>query len=124
VTSFVDLTEEEEGLVPYRGLLAEGVRHVRFAIRDFGCPSEADMTRILDTVDSELALGHVVYVHCRGGRGRTGTVVGCWLARHGPPGGDALARIAELRSGITDASWSSPETPEQRALVSGWPSGG
>lgn len=33
-----------------------------------------------------LAAGQTVYVHCYGGIGRTGTVVGCWLVRHGLSG--------------------------------------
>ncbi len=36
-------------------------------------------------------------MHCWGGVGRTGTVVGCWLVRHGLDDGDAIARIATLR---------------------------
>ena len=35
-----------------------------------------------------------VYVHCWGGIGRTGTVVGCWLVRHGMTGDEALAEFA------------------------------
>ena len=62
-----------------------------------GVPTIPHMTRILDEVDGALADGGSVYVHCWGGIGRTGTVVGCWLVRHGLDDGDAVARIAELR---------------------------
>ena len=61
------------------------------------------MTRILDEVDDGAREGGAVYVHCWGGIGRTGTVVGCWLLRHGLDRGDAIARIAELRREVTDA---------------------
>lgn len=73
------------------------------------------MQMILDTLDSAMESGHTVYLHCHGGRGRTGTVVGCWLVRHGRTGEQALARIAELRG-----DHESPETREQRAFVLNW----
>ena len=116
VTSFVDLTEPDEGLPPYADDVAP-TTHVRMAIRDFACPSVDEMTAILDRIDSELARGETVYVHCYGGRGRTGTVVGCWLVRHGASGDAALARIAELRRGFAGAS---PETDAQRKFVAAW----
>jgi len=55
----------------------------RFPIRDLGVPSHTEMCRILDCIDASIEAGRPVYVHCWGGRGRTGTVVGCYLARHG-----------------------------------------
>jgi protein-tyrosine phosphatase len=113
VSFVVDLTEEGE-LEPYA---VEDVEHVRLAVRDFTAPTEEAMTRILDTIDAALARGEVVFVHCHGGRGRTGTVVGCHLVRHGLDPEAALARIAELRG---DDPWPSPETADQVRLVRGW----
>ena len=119
VTSYVDLTEEGE-LTPYSSLLPDGVRYRRMAIRDFNHPTARDMAKMLDLVDDELARGEVVYVHCWGGIGRTGTVVGCWLVRHGLSGIEALRRVAELRVGIPDEWRCSPETLEQRRMVLRW----
>jgi predicted protein tyrosine phosphatase len=121
VTSFVDLTEEHEGLPPYEALLRKEVRFTRRAIIDFGCPAPEQMSETLDLIDSELERGEVVYVHCWGGRGRTGTVVGCWLVRHGSSGEEALAKIERLRESVPHAEWApSPETAEQRQLVIAW----
>jgi hypothetical protein len=119
VTSFVDLTEEGE-LTPYRPLLHAGVRYRRLGVRDFSCPSLAEMRRILDVVDDELARGETVYLHCWGGVGRTGTVVGCWLARHEPRGDEVLERLRELRAASGKAGRDSPETEEQQELVRSW----
>jgi protein-tyrosine phosphatase len=116
VTFVVDLTEEGE-IEPYR---CEGVKRVRLPIRDFGTPSDEELTRILDTIDDALTDGEVVLVHCLGGRGRTGAVVGCYLVRHGLEPEAALARIAELRG---QTSTPSPETREQIRLVSRWRTG-
>ena len=117
VTSFVDLTEEHEGLPPYEALLPKEVRFTRRPIVDFGCPTPEQMLGTLDLVDSELERGEVVYLHCWGGRGRTGTVVGCWLVRHGSSGEEALAKIERLREHVPGPS---PETEDQRQLVRAW----
>ncbi len=129
VTFFLDLTEEDE-LAPYAGLVAEEAQargsraqHERRAIRDLGVPEPAEMAAILDLLDARLAAGEVVYVHCWGGIGRTGSVIGCYLARHGLTGRAALAEIARMRVGIPDAWRTSPETAEQRCLVTGWAAG-
>lgn len=123
VDLFLDLTEEGEyGLAPYEPFLA-GLEYVRLAVRDLGCPTEAEMVRILDTIDAPMAAGRVPYVHCYGGVGRTGTVVGCYLVRHGSSGRDALESIAAWRRGTPDCDRESPETPAQRDMICKWASG-
>ena len=121
VTFIVDLTEEHE-LAPY-GEHLRGVRRIRAPILDFSVPTDDEMVGILDVIDEALTRGDVVYVHCWGGRGRTGTVVGCYLVRHGVAPAEALARIAELRRRLPDGRVPSPEAGEQIAMVRRWPAG-
>ena len=65
--------------------------------------------------------GWTVYVHCMGGIGRTGTIIGCWLARHGHPGSDALARLGEVWQECPKSRYLySPENPRQVQYVLGW----
>ena len=119
VTLFVDLTMESE-LDPYADLLDGAATHVRMPIPDMGVTTAEQMRRTLDLVDRERARGGIPYVHCWGGAGRTGTVVGCWLVRHGLDGADALRRITTLRA-ASPALWlDSPQTAEQRAMVATW----
>jgi hypothetical protein len=115
---FLDLTQPFE-LPPYEHLLG-GARHERRPIPDFGTTTTEAYAATLDAIDGSLDAGAPVYLHCLGGRGRTGTVVGCWLVRHGLTGGEALARIAELRGGLPEAWAPSPETDAQRQVVEGW----
>jgi protein-tyrosine phosphatase len=73
--------------------------------------------QILDQIDNAVSSGEVVYVHCWGAVGRTGTVVDCYLVRHEMTGKQALAEIARLRKGTPDGWKTSPETDVQQPLV-------
>jgi len=93
----------------------------RVPVRDLDVPDRATMRFILDFIDFSVAGNNPVYVHCWGGRGRTGTVVGCYLARHGIGAGrDALDGIRYLRRHEATAHLSSPQTDIQRDLVRSW----
>jgi len=123
VTLFVDLTHPGDPLEPYTRLLDAGATRVAHPIVDFGTTTIPHMTRILDDLDAAIERGGVAYVHCWGGIGRTGTVVGCWLMRHGLEGDDPIRRIAELRRDVSGASVASPQTSAQRAMVRAWKRG-
>ncbi len=118
VTAFVDLTEEGEAAT-YDHLIGGWATHRRFPIRDFSIPSVDEMTATLDAIDAALDQD-VVYVHCLGGSGRAGTVVGCRLVRHGMNCEDALATIAALRRETAYGERPSPESEEQRDMVRAW----
>lgn len=121
VNTFIDLTEEDEKLLPYAGLLA-GAIHLRLPIRDVSIPvSKSTTVLILDTIDRHLKGEQVVYLHCWGGIGRTGLIVGCWLARHGLAGKSALLRLGELWRQCPKSSFrNSPETKEQQRYIVNW----
>ncbi len=121
VTFFLDLTEEGEEL-PYVWRLPAGVVYKRMPVPDFGVPDVAYMERILDEIDAAIQAGHVVYVHCWYGVGRTGTVVGCYLVRHGLEGDEALKLLDRLRKDTPKASTASPTTAAQCSLVRRWSS--
>ena len=130
VSTFVDLTAPADHLEPYEQVLrdiAVGIHAERlsFPIKDVSITDDERMCRILDAIDSELAADRTVYVHCWGGVGRTGMVVGCWLVRHGMSGEEALAEVTRLFEQMTPKKLArhasgSPETSEQREMVRGW----
>lgn len=65
-----------------RGTLS--VRYARFPIRDRSIPSTTDLRAILDALTIvHRQQGRKAVVHCWGGIGRTGTIVGCWLVHSG-----------------------------------------
>ena len=126
VTCFLDLTTRHDPLLPYESLVEQlagaGAMRIHYPVTDMGIPvSTAQTSEILDTIDRVRAGGGTVYLHCWGGVGRTGTMVGCWLVRHGMTGDEALARVAELWETRPDSAWSpSPQTDEQCEYVRGW----
>jgi protein-tyrosine phosphatase len=94
------------------------------SIKDFSVPTERQMIRILNQIDICFKYDKPVYVHCRGGKGRTGTVVGCYLVRHGfAAGNDVIERIREHRKNTADFSDPSPETKQQIKMVINWKKG-
>jgi len=126
VNSFVDLTEEGE-MPAYDPLLAkiseQHIRYRRLPVLDHGLPeSPAHMVRILDFIDSELAAGRCIYVHCRAGIGRTGTTIGCHLVRSGLGSDEALDRLQDLwqQCGRSRRWPTIPETDEQVEFVRQW----
>ncbi|HEU0337403.1 MAG TPA: protein-tyrosine phosphatase family protein [Gaiellaceae bacterium] len=120
VTLFLDLTEAGE-LEPYAQLLDGRARHVRRPIADMSVTEVAELAATLDEIDAELASGGVVYVHCWGGCGRTGTAVSAWWVRHGADPFEALERYRASARAYT--TMRCPQTPEQEALVLGWRTG-
>ena len=115
---FLDYSEKLRELALKRGIDAS---MARFPIRDVSIPSQSLMKEILDHIDRNITEGLPTYVHCWGGKGRTGTVVGCYLARHGiAVGKDALEMIDHLRLHDANSYEPSPETREQCAMVVSW----
>jgi predicted protein tyrosine phosphatase len=115
---FVDYAPMFKALAGAMGKKAECLR---FPIRDLGVTSDEAMCHILESIDRFIASGKPVYVHCWGGIGRTGTVVGCYLMRHGlADSATVLNKIKGLRKKDAKAHVLSPETPAQRDMVVGW----
>jgi len=128
VRHFVDLTEAHEGLLPYDGLLREEaaargltVSHERHAIRDLEVPTDADALRGL-LARLRAPREGATYVHCWGGIGRTGTVIGCLLVELGFSGPQALDLIAMKWQVMAKRPTRprSPETDAQHAFVRAW----
>ncbi len=128
ITAFIDLTDSHE-LVPYEDILQDeakiysiGASYQRIPIRDYSIPTSDTMTTILNAIDKAVSNGNRVYVHCWGGVGRTGMVIGCYLVRHGSPNEQAIERVNQLYktrpANIQQPR--SPETDQQVEFIRNW----
>jgi atypical dual specificity phosphatase len=77
VTAVVNTCEEAAG--PESAYQKFGIRQFRIPTIDFTHPKLADVENAVKFIEVELAKGGKVYVHCKAGRGRSATVVLCWL---------------------------------------------
>ena len=128
VRHIVNLTDPKQtghGRVPFRPYAEEaaslGMAISMRRITDQGVPSGKEMAEILDDIDCALEQDKPVYVHCWGGKGRTGTVVGCWLVRHGASPEGALAELDALHERQPgDPSYPFPENRRQEEFIRTW----
>lgn len=122
IDCFLDLTMPQE-LQGYEGELPRQVEYRREPIQDHSVPAATEqMTRIITWLDKALQAGRRPYVHCRAGIGRTGTVIGCWLAARGRGPDEAVQELNQLwQANARAKTWPDvPETEEQLEYVRGW----
>ena len=128
ITCFVDLTEPSETapyehLLPFETPTGRRIEYLREPIVDHGVPASRDtMDRILVMLDGALATGHVVYLHCRAGIGRSALAAGCWLAERSGSGEQALRELGDLWQQAAQSRHYPvvPETPDQADFVRHW----
>ena len=122
VRTFVDLTEDGE-LDPYAHLVDEAVQRrrldvqrVSFSIPDMDVAAPSVYDDVLALIDEASARG-AVYVHCWGGMGRTGTVIGCLLIDGGMSYAETIAELIRLRAGTRKARFEVPQARSQHDLL-------
>ncbi len=75
------------------------IEQLRIPTVDFTAPSLESVEKAVAFMQQQIALGQGVYVHCKAGRARSGTVVLCYLiAAKGMTPDEAQQRILDRRS--------------------------
>lgn len=132
ITHFVNLQVENEAaygkpfpdymplIRPIASELGRELGFRRFPIPDFGIPEPGMMADCLDHIDEVLQNDGKPYVHCWGGNGRTGVVIGCWFVRHGRTPDEAIQEMEQGRLG-RGFTKTAPENEKQRQFIMNWP---
>ena len=96
---------------PLRVLHAVGMEDLHHG-NEPGFPAREEklVREAVSVIGEKLGMGEGVVVHCVGGTGRTGTVIGCVLRSRGYPAEDVIRYLDELnqvrgRRGWPEASW-------------------
>jgi protein tyrosine phosphatase len=100
----------------------QNIKLHRFPIHDLCTPDIYSMYEILKLIKKLLQRrDNVIYLHCRGGVGRTGTVLGCFLKQVGYSNNHTVfGHIDYLKRSTVFAHKLSPETEVQREFVLEW----
>ena len=126
VDCFIDLTHSSEQLNKYSTVGTKSVRsgcpieHHRYSIAPGTVPERQRIIAILDAIQDALDRRRTVYVHDKGGRGRSAMIVGCFLTRLGLSGEEALVELARISTAVQIGRGTVPETSEQRRSIQTW----
>ncbi|TMW86161.1 hypothetical protein EJD97_021845 [Solanum chilense] len=83
VAGVVTLNESYETLVSTSLYLDHDINHLVIPTRDYlFAPSDGDIDRAIEFIHSNASCGKTTYVHCKAGRGRSTTIVLCYLVKH------------------------------------------
>ncbi|KAG8374683.1 hypothetical protein BUALT_Bualt10G0021400 [Buddleja alternifolia] len=83
VCGVVTLNESYETLVPSSLYEAHGIHHLVLPTRDYlFAPSLADICQAVDFIHENALHRRSTYVHCKAGRGRSTTIVLCYLVKY------------------------------------------
>ncbi|KAG5041619.1 hypothetical protein JHK82_013721 [Glycine max] len=83
VGGVITLNEPYETLVPSSLYRAHGIDHLVIPTRDYlFAPSFVDINRAVQFIHQNATCGKTTYVHCKAGRGRSTTIVLCYLVEY------------------------------------------
>lgn len=132
VRAIFNLMEDDEidhdgkPFVPYhekfRLASTDTTSYINLPIPDVSVVDVGTMARYLDQIHAAVSVVPT-FVHCWGGRGRTGTVLGCFLVDSGLASGEeALKYLHRIRLLYKDpkANFPAPETMQQQKMVINW----
>ncbi|XP_039023867.1 phosphatidylglycerophosphate phosphatase PTPMT1-like [Hibiscus syriacus] len=105
----ITLNEPFETLVSTSLYHAHGIDHLVIPTRDYlFAPSVSDISRAVNFIHKNASCGRTTYVHCKAGRGRSTTIVLCYLVEHNqmtPAGAPEYVRSRRPRVLLAPLQW-------------------
>uniref|UniRef100_A0A1D1Z0L8 phosphatidylglycerophosphatase n=1 Tax=Anthurium amnicola TaxID=1678845 RepID=A0A1D1Z0L8_9ARAE len=109
VRGVITMNEPYETLVPTSLYLAHGIENLVLPTRDYlFAPSLGDICKAVDFIHKNASCGRTTYVHCKAGRGRSTTIVLCYLVQHRhmtPTAAYEYVRLSRPRVLLATSQW-------------------
>ncbi|XP_073044037.1 phosphatidylglycerophosphate phosphatase PTPMT2-like [Primulina eburnea] len=121
VGGVITLNEPYETLVPTSLYHAHGIDHLVIPTRDYMfAPSFVDINRAVDFIHKNASTGRTTYVHCKAGRGRSTTIVLCYLVEYkhmSPVAALEYVRSRRPRVLLAPSQWKAVQEYEQQRMA-------
>lgn len=118
VGGVITLNEPYETLVPTSLYHAHGIDHLVIPTRDYlFAPSFVDINRAVNFIHENASCGRTTYVHCKAGRGRSTTIVLCYLVEYKnmtPAAALDYVRCRRPRVLLAPSQWKAVQEYKQR----------
>jgi atypical dual specificity phosphatase len=95
IRTILSLVERETWLEQYQ---KAGFKAHHVPIDDFQAPTMDQIKQCMNVISD----GQPVYIHCRAGLGRSGTIAAAWLIYNGIPPIDAIRTVRKRRPGAVE----------------------
>jgi atypical dual specificity phosphatase len=122
VGGVITLNEPYETLVPTKLYHAHGIDHLVIPTRDYlFAPSFVDINQAVDFIHKNSSCGRTTYVHCKAGRGRSTTIVLCYLVEYkhmSPAAALEYVRSRRPRVLLAPSQWKAVQEYKQHRLAS------
>lgn len=82
----------------------QGLSYLHIPVPDFHSPEPEQAEAFVDFVKERRNEGRPVAVHCRGGYGRTGTLIACYLISTGMTAREAIDLVRRRRPGSIETA--------------------
>ena len=124
---FINLMQEDEKdhdgeyFEDYKSFINYDATIIRMPIKDMDIPTPFQTMKLIKTIDRFINDNKKIYLHCWGGLGRTGTIVGCYLIEKKLANkSNVFSKINELKANSILAKFNSPQTEEQKEFIINW----
>ncbi|KAL2513979.1 putative dual specificity protein phosphatase DSP8 [Forsythia ovata] len=119
VGGVVTLNEPYETLVPTSLYHDQNIEHLVIPTRDYlFAPSYGDIYQAVEFIHGNALLGKTTYVHCKAGRGRSTTIVLCYLVKYNqmtPESAFKYVRSIRPRVLLASSQWQAVQNFYQRS---------